>query len=122
QYAADWGLEPAFTAWLENANCFANTLVDRIVTGYPREEIKEISATLGYEDNILVACEPFNLWVIEAPPEWSAVLPFEKAGVNVIWTTDMTPYHARKVRILNGAHTVSVLAAYLAGHDIVLEM
>jgi tagaturonate reductase len=122
QYADEWELEPAFTVWLTNANCFANTLVDRIVTGYPRDEMKEISATLGYEDNILVTCEPFDLWVIEAPAQWASVLPFEKAGVHVIWTTDMTPYRTRKVRILNGAHTVSVLAAYMAGHDIVLEM
>lgn len=122
QYAAEWGLDQAFSAWLENANCFANTLVDRIVTGYPRDEIKDITATLGYEDNLLVTCEPFDLWVIEAPSEWASVLPFDKADVHVIWTTDMTPYRTRKVRILNGAHTVSVLAAYLAGHDIVLEM
>jgi tagaturonate reductase len=122
QYAAEWRLGTAFTAWLEDDNCFANTLVDRIVTGYPQEEMDEISKKLGYEDDILVTCEPFNLWVIEAPQKWSTVLPFKGDGVHVIWTTDMTPYRTRKVRILNGAHTVSVLAAYLAGHDIVLEM
>ncbi|HBF39002.1 MAG TPA: tagaturonate reductase [Firmicutes bacterium] len=122
QYAAEWGLETAFTEWLENANCFANTLVDRIVTGYPRDEIKEIRESLGYEDNILVTCEPFNLWVIEAPQKWANVIPLKGDNVHVIWTSDMTPYRTRKVRILNGAHTVSVLAAYLAGHDIVLSM
>ncbi|HEX3046778.1 MAG TPA: tagaturonate reductase [Bacillota bacterium] len=122
QYAEEWGLGAAFTNWLENANYFANTLVDRIVTGYPRDEIKEIREFLGYEDNILVTCEPFNLWVIEAPSKWSNVIPFKGDDVHVIWTTDMTPYRTRKVRILNGAHTVSVLAAYLGGHDIVLSM
>ncbi len=122
QYAEEWGLGGAFTEWLENANCFANTLVDRIVTGYPRDEIKEIRESLGYEDNILVTCEPFNLWVIEAPEKWAKVIPFQGDNVHVIWTSDMTPYRTRKVRILNGAHTVSVLAAYLAGHDIVLSM
>ena len=122
QYAEEWGLGAAFADWLENANCFANTLVDRIVTGFPRDEIKEIWESLGYEDNILVTCEPFNLWVIEAPQKWSTVIPFKGDDVHVIWTSDMTPYRTRKVRILNGAHTVSVLAAYLAGHDIVLSM
>ena len=33
----------------------------------------------------------------------------------------MTPYRERKVRILNGAHTMTVLAAYLAGKETVRE-
>jgi len=122
QYAKKWELPGKFIEWLENGVCFANTLVDRIVTGFPRDEIKGICEKLGYEDNILVTCEPFHAWIIEAPKKWAEVLPFEKAGLHVIWTDDMTPYRTRKVRILNGAHTVSVLAAYLSGHDIVLEM
>jgi tagaturonate reductase len=122
QYANEWKLEKEFINWLEKEICFANTLVDRIVTGYPRDEIKGISEKLGYEDNILVTCEPFHAWIIEAPKKWAEVLPFEKAGLHVIWTDDMTAYRTRKVRILNGSHTVSVLAAYLSGHDIVLEM
>lgn len=122
QYAGEWGLPKAFLTWLENDVCFANTLVDRIVTGFPRDEISAICEKLGYEDNVLVTCEPFHTWIIEAPEKWAGVLPFEKAGLNVIWTDDMTPYRTRKVRILNGAHTVSVLAAFMAGHDIVLDM
>jgi tagaturonate reductase len=122
QYAAEWALPQGFVSWLDENVTFANTLVDRIVTGYPRDEIGAISEKLGYEDNILVTCEPFHAWIIEAPKKWAEVVPFEKAGLHVIWTDDMTPYRTRKVRILNGAHTVSVLAAYLSGHDIVLEM
>ena len=122
KYAEEWHLKRDFQSWIENANCFANTLVDRIVTGYPADEMNQISEKLGYEDNLLVTCEPFYLWVIEAPQKWSAALPLDKADLHVIWTDDMTPYRTRKVRILNGGHTVSVLAAYLSGHDIVLEM
>lgn len=122
KYADEWNLGSDFPSWIESANCFANTLVDRIVTGYPADEIEQISEKLGYEDRLIVTCEPFHLWVIEAPKEWSAVLPLDQAGLHVVWTDDMTPYRTRKVRILNGGHTVSVLAAYLAGHDTVLEM
>ncbi len=122
RYADKWDLGQDFINWLEKENCFANTLVDRIVTGYPKNEIKEISEELGYEDNILVTSELFHLWVIETPVEWSTVLPLNKAGLNVIWTDNVTPYRTRKVRILNGAHTISVLAAYLNGYDIVTEM
>ena len=122
QYATEWGFEPEFIDWLKTEVCFANTLVDRIVSGFPRDEINEICEKLGYEDNMLVTCEPFHSWVIEAPKKWAEVIPFDKVGLHVIWTDDMTPYRTRKVRILNGAHTVSVLAAYLSGYNIVREM
>jgi tagaturonate reductase len=122
QYAKEWNFAPEFLSWLENANCFSNTLVDRIVTGYPKDEIKDIAGELGYEDNILVTSEPFHLWVIQAPEKWRSVLPLDKAGLHVVWTDDITPYRTRKVRILNGAHTVSVLAAYMYGYSIVKEM
>lgn len=122
QYSKEWNLTPKFLAWLEKDVCFANTLVDRIVTGFPKDEINNICKKLGYVDNILVTCEPFHSWVIEAPEKWAEVVPFHKASLHVIWTKDMTPYRTRKVRILNGAHTVSVLAAFLCGHNIVLEM
>ena len=68
------------------------------------------------------AGELFHLWVIEGPAELAKRLPFAEAGLNVIWTNDMTPYRTRKVRILNGAHTASVPAAFLYGLDAVKEM
>jgi len=122
RYAKEWGYENGFISWLNYSNCFANTLVDRIVTGYPKDEIKELSRILGYEDNIMVTSEPYHLWVIEASKKWSEVFPLDKTGLNVVWTDDITPYHTRKVRILNGAHTVSALAAFMAGYDTVFEM
>ena len=36
QTARNWNLGAPFLAWIEQANVFANTLVDRINTGYPR--------------------------------------------------------------------------------------
>ena len=77
---------------------------------------------LGYEDNLIVAAEIFHLWVIEGPAHLAEELPFHKAGLNVIWTNDMTPYRSRKVRVLNGAHTATVPAAFLSGFDTVGEM
>lgn len=121
QYAGEWALGERFTQWLENSCCFASTLVDRIVTGYPRDQIDELQQKLGYEDHALDTCELFNLWVIEADAKWASVFPVAKTEANVIWTDDVTPYKKRKVRILNGAHTGTVLAAYLAGHDLVLD-
>ena len=110
-----------FKVWLEESCHFLNTLVDRIVTGYPKEEIEEITRYLGYEDKLVDTGEPFHLWVIEGDSKLREELPFHKAGLNVIWTNDLQPYRERKVRILNGAHTMTVPAAYLYGFDTVRE-
>ena len=120
--AREWELRKDFITWVENSCCFVNTLVDRIVPGYPRDNADELCQELGYNDQLLDTCELFHLWVIEGPKELAEELPFHKLGLNVIWTDDMTPYRTRKVRMLNGAHTSSVLGAYLAGIDTVGDM
>lgn len=117
-----WNLGNEFDAWLENANVFCSTLVDRIVTGYPRNEAEKICGELGYEDKLLDVGEPFGLWVIESDRDISAQLPFEKAGLPVVFTDNVKPYKDRKVRVLNGAHTASVLVSYLGGINIVRDM
>jgi tagaturonate reductase len=118
RYAREWGLGDAFFAWLEACD-FCNSLVDRIVPGYPKEEAASIGEKLGYEDKLLAAAEIFHLWVIESEKDHRGELPLAEAGLNVVWTKDMSFYRTRKVRILNGAHTASVLAAYLYGLDTV---
>ncbi len=119
--AALWGLEDAFAAWLNDACVFTSTLVDRIVTGYPRDEAEELCREFGYQDDLIVTGEPFALWVIESEKDISAEFPLPDAGLPVIFTDNQKPYKQRKVRILNGAHTSFVLASYLCGNDIVLE-
>ena len=122
KYADAWGLSAAFRTWVQAANVFCNTLVDRIVPGHPAAEMAALSEALGYADPLLVAAEPFHLWVIEGPAAIAAELPLHQAGLDVVWTTDLAPYRTRKVRILNGAHTASSLAAYGAGLDTVKAM
>ena len=119
--AALWNLGDEFVAWIKEACVFTSTLVDRIVTGYPRDEVKELCEEFGYQDNLIVTGEPFALWVIESDKDISEELPLPQAGLPVIFTDNQKPYKQRKVRILNGAHTSFVLASYLAGNDIVLE-
>jgi len=116
-----WNLGEKFEAWLDNACVFTSTLVDRIVTGYPRGEDKAMWEKLGYEDNILVTAEPFGLWVIESDKDISNELPLPQCGLPVIYTDNQKPYKQRKVRILNGAHTSFVPAAFQCGYDIVLD-
>lgn len=116
QYATRWGLGEKFAMWIENDNHFCNTLVDRINTGYPKDETIDV----GYEDKMLNTSEYFHLWVIETDIDLASELPFAKADLNVIITKDkLEMYRTRKVRILNGAHTSLVAHALLSGFDTV---
>lgn len=116
-----WELPAEFKNWVKEACVFCSTLVDRIVTGYPRNEVAAICEELGYQDNLVDVGEPFGLWVIESDKDISGELPLDKAGLPVVFTDNQKPYRERKVRVLNGAHTSSVLAGYLYGLDIVRD-
>ena len=119
KYADLWALGDGFKSWIETENHFCNTLVDRICTGYPKDEAEALCRELGCEDRLLNTAEIFHLWVIEG--DFEDEFPLKKAGINVIWTNDVAPYKKRKVRILNGAHTSTVLAAWLYGLSTVKE-
>lgn len=121
KYCADWSLEVDFTIWLSDHCTFHNTLVDRIVPGYPKDEIEEYNKQLDYSDNLIVSAETFFLWVIEGDDKLKAKLPFEKTDLDVKIVSDMQPYRTRKVRILNGAHTAMVPFSLLYGNETVKE-
>lgn len=121
QYIDLWKLPSDFKGWVDSNVFFCNTLVDRIVPGFPKETIANIHQRTGYEDNLAVMAEPFHLWVIEAPEFVRKDLPLEKADLQVKFVPDLTPYRTRKVRILNGAHTALVPVAYLKGLRTVRE-
>jgi tagaturonate reductase len=116
-----WGLEEAFATWLSVACVFCSTLVDRIITGFPKDEAEHMWKDFGYIDHLVVTGEPFALWVIESDKEIEQELLLGKAGLPVIFTDNQKPYKQRKVRILNGAHTAFALASFMAGNDYVLE-
>jgi tagaturonate reductase len=114
-YTALWRLEPAFQVWLDQSCHFCSTLVDRIVTGYPTDEIEFLKMELSYRDDFLVAGERYHYWAIEAPPSVALELPLQRAGLNVQWVADLTPIRLRKVAILNGAHTLLAAVGLLSG-------
>lgn len=119
KYANLWDLGVDFISWVENENVFSNTLVDRIVTGYPKESADKFTEIVGYDDKLLDTAEPFHLWVIEG--NFENELPLQSAGINVVWTNDVLPYKKMKVRILNGSHTALVFPSLLYGVDTVKE-
>ena len=65
KYAEQWNLGEDFINWIKAENIFCSTLVDRIVTGYPRNEAAAICEELGYKDNLIDTGEIFGFWVIE---------------------------------------------------------
>lgn len=111
--AKNWGYGEDFISWVENENRFCNTLVDRINTGYPKDE------DIVSDDKMLNTSEYFHLWVIEGYNGLFEEIPFDKCGLNVILTDELEKYRTRKVRILNGAHTSMVPYALLCGLDTV---
>lgn len=121
QYIDLWNLGEGFKAWFEQACGVYCTLVDRIVPGYPRDTIGQILDRIGIEDKMVVKAEIFHLWVIEAPEEIAEEFPAPKAGLNVLFVPSEAPYHARKVTLLNGPHTVLSPVGYLSGLDTVRE-
>ncbi len=120
RYGELWELGADFLHWVEEACTFCSTLVDRIVTGYPQDD-SVCFQELGYEDALLDVAEPFGFWAIEKKGNVAERFPLDKAGLPVLFTSDITPYRERKVRVLNGAHTGTAMAGYLAGVDTVGE-
>ena len=115
------GYDDDFKKWLDEANHYSSTLVDRIVPGYPRDEIATILDELGYEDTSIVKGEIFHLWVLKKEPVVEEKFPCHKANLHAIYAESIKPYKERKVKILNGTHTAIVPVAYLAGFDTVRE-
>ena len=114
-------MDGQFIKWMQTANHFTSTLVDRIVPGYPKGEIEDIRKETGYIDNNVVKGEIFHLWVLKKEPFIQKIFPADSTGLNVIFADSIKPYKQRKVKILNGSHTAMVPVAYLCGIDTVGE-
>lgn len=129
QYVFDyidlWSLGADFKRWLEESNYFYNTLVDRIVTGFPKETAQETWKEIGFQDELLVQGESYYSWVIEVDDasidSLKQELPFDKTRLNIEFTSDLSAYYDRKVGILNGTHTALVPIGILAGYSYVHE-
>ena len=123
EYAALWRLEAGFADWIGRHNLFCNTLVDRIVSGFPQANAAELFEWLGYEDRLLTMGELYHSWIIEAPPSLLEEFPVDKTRrpLNVRVVDDAASYRTIKVRLLNGAHTSMVPLGILLGIESVRE-
>ncbi|MET0392286.1 MAG: tagaturonate reductase [Chitinophagaceae bacterium] len=116
-------LDESFMNWLQTANHFCNSLVDRIVPGkLPAADSKAVEEKLGYTDELMIMAEPFRLWVIQSGDEKvKEVLAFAQADEGVVITPDIEKFRELKLRLLNGTHTFSCGLAALAGFETVKE-
>jgi fructuronate reductase len=95
-----------------------NTMVDRIVPAATDDSLAEAQRLLGLRDEAAIVCEPFTQWVIEdrfmaARPAW------ERHGA--LLTSDVRPYQAMKLRLLNGSHSALAYLGQLRGLATVAE-
>ncbi len=121
KYISFWKLPTEFSDWIDWKNTFCNTLVDRIVPGFPKESIDEIQEKIGYKDDMAVMVEPYHFWAIEDTGTVKEEFPLDKAGLNVKFVDNLAPFRTQKVRILNGGHTAMVPYGYLKGLRTVRE-
>jgi tagaturonate reductase len=120
--ARRWSLPEETVAWVASANTFCNTLVDRIVPGSPDEATyAELVERLGYEDPMLTVAEPYALWAIEGDEALARRIGYLAEQEGVIVAPDITEFRERKVRLLNGTHTLLVPVSLLCGNETVRE-
>ena len=111
------GLSHSFMDWLQNANDFCNSLVDRIVPGKLADaDHVMIEKKLGYEDELMIMSECYRLWAIETNNERTKkILSFSTIDAGVVVVPDINKFRELKLRLLNGTHTLSCGLAHLAG-------
>jgi tagaturonate reductase len=116
-------LETSFFDWLENANYFCNSLVDRIVPGKPPlAEQEKIEDSLGYKDELMIISEAYALWAIQSNNEKvKEILSFASEEEGVVIAGDISKFRELKLRLLNGPHTFSCGLAWLAGFKTVKD-
>lgn len=111
-------VHPETTRWIADRVSFVSASVDRI-TPRPTPEDQATAATLtGFADAAPVVTEPFTDWVLSG--DFPAGRPaWEAAGARFV--DDLEPYEQRKLRLLNGAHSLLAYAGPLRGHTTVAE-
>ena len=123
RHARSNNLEQSFVDWVEQSCSFCDSLVDRIVSGFPHDTIDAVKQEIGYDDEAVVVGELYHLWVIggEGYLKAKELLPLDEAGLDVVFVPAVNQFRDKKVRILNGSHTGMVALSLLMGCRTVAE-
>jgi len=120
------GLENAFRSWFAEHNVVCTTLADRIVPGtLSVDEQHTLAQETGLYDRAALAAEPYRFWAIEAPQVSLDHVRERLAWLNndhIVIEPDITLYRERKLRLLNGGHSVSAMVGLLLGCSTVREL
>ena len=123
KYIALWDLPESFQKWNDEQNFYCNTLVDRIVSGYPRDEETKahLEQLIGAKDELVSVGEPFGLWAVEKKGDIEKYIKVGVHNIEVVLTDNIGYYKKRKVRVLNGSHTNLVPTALMLGAETVYD-
>ena len=123
KYIDLWNLPEGFKKWIDEKNYFCNTLVDRIVSGYPRDEKTKahLAELIGEADDLVSIGEPFGLWAVKKKGDIAKYVKEGVHGIEVVLTNDIKYYKKRKVRVLNGSHTNLVPVGLWLGKETVYD-
>lgn len=109
-------IDPALGGWIDTHVSFPNSMVDRITPTTTDTDRAWLSDTYGVNDRWPVVTEPFRQWVVEDHFAGDRP-PFER--LDVMATTDVTPYELMKLRLLNAGHSCVAYLASLRGIETV---
>ena len=101
--------------YVKNECRFYDTLVDRIVSGFPADYER-----FDADDQLMVAVEPFAFLAVKGAAGLLERLPLPEDVALMV--DDLAPYRTRKVRALNASHTCMVSGGLLAGFSEVQEL
>lgn len=123
KYISLWNFPEAFKKWNDEQNFYCNTLVDRIVSGYPRDEETKarMIGLIGEKDDLMSIGEPFGLWAVEKKGDIAGYIHEGVHNIEVVLTNDIGYYKKRKVRVLNGSHTNLVPVGLMLGAETVYD-
>ncbi|MCX2980124.1 mannitol dehydrogenase family protein [Halieaceae bacterium IMCC14734] len=111
-------LDPELARWIDDYCSFPETMVDKIVPATTPADLAAVAAHLQCHDEATVVGEPFRQWVIEdkfAGP----VPPWNQVGAQFV--SDVAPFEAMKLRLLNASHSCIAYLGCLAGWDTVAD-
>lgn len=111
--------DPALGRRVADSIAFPNTMVDRIVPAATPESLAYAEARLGLRDEAAIVCEPFTQWVLE--DRFSGPRPPWEAG-GALFTSDVRPFQALKLRLLNGSHSAIAYLGQLRGLETVADV
>ena len=111
-------MDPRLSTWIDEQDDFATSMVDRITPATTDQDRALVLDATGRWDAEPVPTEPFSEWVVSGRfpagrPRW------EDAGAQLV--DDVGPFEQRKLRLLNGSHSLLAYAGSIRGHDTIDE-